>query len=93
MKKNVKKDDKSLITQSGVDRKEILKKKYPEIKYFKYDMPIPNVDPDFKGLPKILEESEKDVETITTKLFDELKLNENSSYDQYELELSKRYNN
>ena len=49
--------------------------------------------PEYPVLPSIFEDpAQKDKITVNMKIFEKLKLNEKSSYEQYELELKKEFN-
>ena len=49
--------------------------------------------PEYPVLPSIFEDpAQKDKITVNIKIFEKLKLNEKSSYEQYELELKKEFN-
>ena len=49
-----------------------IKKDRKDIKYYKYDLPIPNVDPEIKGLDQIIEEEKMSILTINEKLWNKL---------------------
>ena len=65
----------------------------PDVKYYKYDLPIPNLDPEIKGVDELLREQEELETTPTINLFNTLKLDGKSSYQTFELELDKKFHN
>ncbi len=46
----------------------------------KYGLPIPNIDPKIEGMPDFLNPEANIRETINIRIFEKLKLNENTSY-------------
>lgn len=65
----------------------------PDVKYYKYDLPIPNLDPEIKGLDELLNAEAENETTPTINLFNTLHLNAKTDYQTFELELTKKYNN
>lgn len=63
-------------------------------KYFKYGLPIPNMDPGFKTLPEMSEEMFPKPITDTENLMTALQISENTevSYDDFEDRLLSKYN-
>jgi len=57
-----------------------------DFKYFKYGLPIPNIDPEFKSLPEISEEMFPKAITSVENLMKVLDISENTqvSYEDYE---------
>jgi len=43
-------------------------------------LPIPNIDPEFKGIDEIMEEERLSIKTINENMLDLLELNETTSY-------------
>jgi len=58
----------------------------------KYGLPIPNIDPEFKGIDEILEEERLAIKTVNENVLEMLELDENSSYQEYENSLQKYFN-
>lgn len=48
-------------------------------------MPIPNIDPDFKSIEDVENEEKEKIKTINEKTWSLLEINEESSYELYEL--------
>ena len=51
----------------------------------KYGLPIPNLDPEFKTLDDLLEEESKLNLTINEKIFNLLRIDEETAYNVYEI--------
>ncbi|KAL4453346.1 hypothetical protein ABPG74_017553 [Tetrahymena malaccensis] len=64
-----------------------------QVKYYKYDLPIPNIDPEIKGVVDPFERAKREYETSNQRLWALLNLNENTPYETYELALRHKFNN
>lgn len=63
------------------------------IKYFKYDLPIPNIDPEFRGIEEIANMLSPVPNTPNENLWMQLKeLNGDSSYEDFQLAMRSRFN-
>ena len=65
----------------------------PDVKYYKYNLPIPNIDPQIEGLEDVFERERAKRVTPNQKIWELLKLDEESDYKRYELALKDKYNN
>ncbi len=63
-----------------------------DLKDIRYGLTIPNKDPQIKGLKTLEEELNPPVPTPTENLYEILELNSDSSYEEYENLIQKRYN-
>jgi len=63
----------------------------PDVKYYKYDLPIPNIDPEIEGLEDIFERERKKKVTVNQKIWEQLSLDANSSYENYETSLQNNF--
>ena len=64
----------------------------PDVKYYKYDLPIPNIDPEIEGLDDIFERERKKRVTVNQNVWEVLALNADSSYENYEKALQAKFN-
>jgi len=63
----------------------------PDVKYYKYDLPIPNIDPEIEGLDDIFERERKKKVTTNQKIWEQLSLDVDSSYENYEKSLQNQF--
>ena len=63
------------------------------IKEFKYGLPIPNIDPEIKGIKEISDQLTVLPNTFTENLYEILKIDGDSSYQEFENALASTYNN
>lgn len=63
-----------------------------EIKEFKYGLPIPNIDPQIRGLDDLYEELKEDVPTAIENLYKELSLDADSDFDLFTNAIQSKYN-
>lgn len=62
------------------------------IREFRYGLPLPNIDPGFKNLDQLQEELNPTPMSAVENLYQELSLDGDSSYEEYEAALQKRFN-
>lgn len=63
------------------------------VKYFKYDLPIPNIDPEFKGIQEISDIISPVANTPNENLWLQLKdIDGDSSYEDFERSMQTRFN-
>jgi hypothetical protein len=62
------------------------------IREFRYGLPLPNIDPGFKNIEQLIEELNPTPLTAVENLYNELALNGDSSYEEYESAIQKRFN-
>lgn len=62
------------------------------IREFRYGLPLPNIDPGFKNLEQLKEELNPTPMTAVENLYQELALDGDSSYEEYETALQRRFN-
>lgn len=62
------------------------------LKGFRYGLPIPNINPGFKSLDAMLKEVEPEVPTPLENLFEVLRLDERSTFDDYQNSLQTTFN-
>ena len=62
------------------------------MKYYKYGLPIPNIDPDFKSIEDFEREEKAKKLTTNEKTWTLLGLNEESPYELYEFQIKKEFN-
>lgn len=65
----------------------------PDVKYYKYELPIPNIDPEIEGLEDVFERARQAVVTPNMQLWDALALDKNSSFQDLERRLQETYQN
>lgn len=65
----------------------------PDVKYYKYDLPIPNIDPEIKGVDELLFDERAKQTTPNLHLWEVLQIDGKTAYKSFELELNKKYNN
>ena len=63
-----------------------------EIKKIKYGLTIPNIDPEIKGLLELEEELNPTPLTSLQNLYSEINIDKDSSFEDYENNLQKKYN-
>lgn len=63
-----------------------------DVKYYKYELPIPNVDPDFEGLDDVFERARKAVVTPNMELWEALAMDKMTSYEDYLMKLKENFN-
>lgn len=64
----------------------------PDVKYYKYDLPIPNIDPEIQGLDDIFERERAKRVTVNQDVWAVLDLGAENSYQEYEKGLTKNFN-
>lgn len=64
----------------------------PEIREFKYGLPIPNINPEIKGIQEITDQLTVLPNTPTENLYEVLHLDGDSSYQEFESALENSYN-
>ena len=63
-----------------------------DVKYYKYDLPIPNLDPEIEGLDDIFERENRKRITPNQNLWEVLKLDGDSDFYSYQKNLQAKYN-
>ena len=64
----------------------------PGVKYYKYGLPIPNIDPEIEGLDDIFEREAKKRVTVNQKIWDRLELGADVNFESYEKGLQRKFN-
>jgi len=64
----------------------------PDVKYYKYDLPIPNIDPEIEGLDDIFERERMKRVTPNQNMWQTLELTGDSDFNAYETSLQKKFN-
>jgi len=64
----------------------------PDVRYYKYDLPIPNVDPEIEGLDDIFERERMKRVTINQNVWQTLELDGEANFEAYETGLQKKFN-
>ncbi|EGR34259.1 hypothetical protein IMG5_018840 [Ichthyophthirius multifiliis] len=83
---NIQKIQENILKESQQDM-------IPQVKYYKYGLPIPNIDPQIKGIEEIFEKKKYEIVTPNQRLWNVLNLNENTPYEAYQMALRHKYNN
>eukprot|EP01017_Pseudomicrothorax_dubius_P042843 TRINITY_DN704_c0_g1_i16.p1 TRINITY_DN704_c0_g1~~TRINITY_DN704_c0_g1_i16.p1 ORF type:complete len:304 (-),score=70.71 TRINITY_DN704_c0_g1_i16:63-974(-) len=96
-------EDKSLKLRGAADkdlklgRKEYLgveifrESDKPEVRYYKYELPIPNIDPQIEGLKTYEELQEESIVTPNMEVWELLKLDKASSFEDYLMRVNETY--
>jgi hypothetical protein len=63
----------------------------PDVKYYKYDLPIPNIDPEIEGLDNIFDREMKKKVTVNQNVWEVLALDKESDFKSYQLGLQKKF--
>ncbi len=71
---------------------EVNKRFGTNIREFRYGLPLPNIDPEFKSIPMLKEELNPTPLSIVENLYNELALVGDSSWEEYENAIQNRYN-
>jgi len=80
-----------LAQKLEIDVPEIKPSDRPDVKYYKYDLPIPNIDPEIQGLDDIFEREQKKRVTTNQKIWERLELSADSSFEAYQKCLQDRF--
>lgn len=64
----------------------------PDVKYYKYDLPIPNIDPEIEGIEEVFERERKKKVTTNQRVWSLLELDGEHDFDTYQNRVLEKFN-